>query len=65
VLLSNDDSCIGLGNGTDVLIGNEYKGAEDCLGLSKKRKNNKARSQRRILKRNQEKICFGQLWHIF
>jgi len=58
VLLSNNDAWVGLGNGVDVLISNEYKGAEDCLGLSKKRKNNNARSQHQILKRNQEKILF-------
>jgi len=40
----------------DVLINNEYKGAEDCLGLSKKRKSNNARSQRRMKKRDLEKF---------
>jgi len=34
---SNDNTWVGLGNSRDVLIGNEYKSAEDCSDLSRKR----------------------------
>jgi len=40
-IMSNDNTWVGLGNGRDVLVGNEYKSAEDRLDFLKKVRKNR------------------------